>query len=67
LFDGKSLNMKIPPGTRHQTKMRVSDRGIPKMRGSGRGDLYVRILVTIPKKLTEQQRKLVLELADSGL
>ena len=67
LFDGKSLNMKIPPGTRHQTKMRVSGRGIPKMKGSGRGDLYVRILVNIPRKLTEQQRKWVLELAESGL
>jgi curved DNA-binding protein len=67
LFDGKSLNMKIPPGTRHQTRMRVSGRGIPKMKGSGRGDLYVRILVNIPKKLTAQQRKLVVELAESGL
>jgi curved DNA-binding protein len=67
LFDGKSLNMKIPPGTRHQTKLRVPGRGIPQMKGSGRGDLYVRVLVSIPKKLTERQRKLFAELADSGL
>jgi len=67
MFDGKSLNMKIPPGTRHQTKMRVPGRGIPRMKGSGRGDLFVRVLVNIPKKLTERQRELFAQLAETGL
>ena len=67
LFEGKSLNMKIPPGTRHQTKMRIPRRGIPHMKGSGSGDLYVRVLVNMPKKLTEQQKKLIAQLAETGL
>jgi curved DNA-binding protein len=47
--------------------MRVPGRGVPHMKGSGRGDLYVRVLVSIPKKLTDRQRKLFDELAETGL
>jgi curved DNA-binding protein len=47
--------------------MRLSGHGLPHMRGSGSGDLYVLIHVTIPKKLTDEQRKLVEKLAAIGL
>jgi curved DNA-binding protein len=65
--DGKQLSLKIPPGTRHGTKMRLSGHGLPEMKGSQKGDLYVRIQVRIPKNLTAQQKKLVEELAATGL
>jgi curved DNA-binding protein len=42
-LDGNELNMKIPPGTRHKTKMRIPGRGVPKMQGSDKGDLFVQI------------------------
>lgn len=64
---GKELSLKIPPGTRHKTKLRLSGHGLPHMKGSGRGDLYVVVLVDLPKKLTNKQKKLVAELADTGL
>ena len=63
----KRLNLKVPPGTRHGTKMRLGGKGLPGMKDSTKGDLYVTILVSIPKKLTDKQRELVDELALSGL
>jgi curved DNA-binding protein len=65
--EGKELNLKVPAGTRHGTKMRLSGHGIPAMKGSKRGDLYVRINIAIPKKLTADQKKLVEKLAATGL
>ncbi len=66
-LDGRELNLKIPPGTRHKTKMRLSGHGLPHMQGDTRGDLYVTILVDMPVHLTEKQEKLVRELAGAGL
>jgi len=63
----KHLSLKIPPGTRHGTKMRLGGHGLPAMKGDTKGDLYVTILVSIPKTLSHQQRELVEQLADSGL
>lgn len=64
---GKELSLKIPPGTRHKTKLRLSGHGLPHMKGSGRGDLYVVVLVDLPKRLTKEQKKLITKLADTGL
>ncbi|MCP4219903.1 MAG: J domain-containing protein, partial [bacterium] len=52
------LSLKIPPGTKHKTKMRLTGHGIPHMQGGGKGDLYVTILVNMPAKLNREQQKL---------
>jgi len=67
LLDGNSLNLKVPPGTKPKTKMRIPGRGIPHMKGTGTGDLFVRILIPLPTKLKKEQQKIVQELADTGL
>lgn len=64
---GKELSLKVPPGTNHNTKMRLSGYGLPHMRGKGYGNLYVCIQITMPKKLTGKQRKLVEQLAGADL
>lgn len=66
-IDGKELSLKVPPGTRHKSKMRLAGNGIPHMKGPGAGDLYVEILVAMPKKLTKKQKELVEALAEEGL
>jgi len=63
----KELSLKIPPGTKHKTMMRLSGHGLPYMKGKGKGDLYVFVSVNMPKKLTKEQKKLIEELADIGL
>ena len=66
-IDGKQLSLKVPAGTKHKSKMRLSGHGIPRMKGGGSGDLYVEILVRMPKKLTAEQRRLVEKLAETGI
>ena len=65
--DGKNLKLKIPPGTQHQTKMRLKGYGLPEMRKAQRGDLYARILIKTPKRLNKKQKALIEELSESGL
>lgn len=64
---GKELSLKIPPGTQHKTKMRIPGQGLPHMKGSARGDLFVHILLNIPKTLDDKQRELVEKMAEAGL
>ena len=65
--DGKGLNLKIPAGTQHQTKLRMKGYGLPEMKKNRRGDLYARILVKIPKRLNKKQKSLIKELSEAGL
>jgi curved DNA-binding protein len=66
-LDGKQLNLKIPPGTKPGTKMRMSGHGLPHMNSSKKGDLYVKVQLKLPKKLTDEQKKLIQQLAASGM
>jgi DnaJ-class molecular chaperone len=53
----KPLRVKIRPGTQSHTLMRLRGNGVPHLRGSARGDLYVRLIVKIPEKLSREQKK----------
>lgn len=66
-LDGKSMHVKIPPGTRHGTRMRIAGHGLPYMGKSGQGDLFVVVQLAIPKELSAEQRQLVEKLAAAGL
>ncbi len=55
--------VKIPPGTQSHTKMRLKGLGISHFQGEGKGDEYVKVIVTIPKKVSEKNRALIQELA----
>ncbi len=56
------IPIHIPPGTQPGTEFRFGGYGLPNLRGYGRGDLRVKILVEIPTRLTHQQRELLEEL-----
>jgi curved DNA-binding protein len=66
-LDDKHLSLKIPPHTRPGTKMRMSGHGLPHMKGGRKGDLYLKIQLKLPKKLTAEQKKLITELAATGM
>ncbi len=66
-LEDKELSLKIPPGTRHKTKMRLPGHGLPQMNGPKQGDLYVEIQVDLPKTLTDSQQSLIEQLAEAGL
>ena len=63
-IDG-AVTLKVPEGTQSGKELHVRGRGVPYLNEKGRGDLVVRVLVQIPKKLTRAQRDLVAQLADS--
>lgn len=66
-LQGKSMNVKIPPGTRHGTRLRITGHGLPRMGKEERGDLFVVVQVSVPKQLSEEQRQLFEKLAATGL
>jgi len=65
-LDGNK-RIKIPAGIQPGTKIRLKGFGFPHLGKNTRGDLYVRIVVTVPESLTESQKKLLKELVAAGL
>ena len=59
-------SLKLDPGTQSGTVQRLRGRGLPSMNGYGRGDLYVKILVWIPRKLRGSDREAIERLAASS-
>jgi len=57
--------LRIQPGTPADHVVRVPNAGVPRLRGAGRGDLYLHLRVGIPKKLRPDQETLVRELLAS--
>lgn len=66
VVDGQ-VKLRIPSGTQPDTVIRLHGKGVPHPRGSGRGDHYVRIKVTVPKHLTRRQKELLEELEEEGV
>lgn len=60
-LDGKKIKVKIPAGMQNGKMLRVRDEGIPS--GSRRGDLYIKVIVKIPAKLSRRGRELLEELS----
>jgi molecular chaperone DnaJ len=59
------IHIKVPEGTQSGREIRVRGRGIPHLNEKGHGDLVVRVVVQIPRKLTRAQRELVQQLGES--
>jgi molecular chaperone DnaJ len=60
-LDNKTIKVKIPPGTQNGKLLRIRDEGVPS--GSRRGNLYIKMMVQIPSKLSKRGRELMEELA----
>lgn len=65
-LDG-SYKVKVDPGTQSGTVMKLRGKGLPAVSGygSGTGDLYVKILVWIPKRLSSDEKKAMEEMRTS--
>ena len=62
-LDGDEL-LKIPAGTQPESVFRIRGAGIARANGRGQGDLYVNVSVNVPKKLTRDQKELIVQLGD---
>jgi len=62
-LDGKTAKLKIPAGTQNAKVLRLRGEGIPHLHNSGRrGDMYIKIRVTIPTRLSSKAKALLKEL-----
>jgi len=59
------LNVKIPEGTQSGRELHIRGRGVPYLNEKGNGDLIVKVIVQIPRKLNRGQRELVNKLSET--
>jgi molecular chaperone DnaJ len=60
-IDGSKVKVKIPEGTQYGKQLRLKDKGMPILRRSSYGDLYIRIIPEIPVSLNKRQKELLQE------
>jgi molecular chaperone DnaJ/curved DNA-binding protein len=60
---GSQLALKIPAETSNAQRIRLAGQGMPRLNGTGRGDLYAEIAVELPKNLSTREKDLFAELA----
>ena len=64
-LEGK-VSLKIPAGTQSNKTFRLKNNGMPNLRYSSRkGDLYIKIFIEVPTKLTKEQKDILIKFADS--
>jgi molecular chaperone DnaJ len=51
--------MKVPPGTQSGQSFRLSGKGMPHLKGEGRGDEFVRVKIVLPRNLDEHSQQLL--------
>ena len=60
-IDGGRSKIKIPPGTQHGKQFRLKNKGMPFLKRSTYGDLYIRIITEVPISLSRRQKELLEE------
>lgn len=58
-LDDKKVTIKVPDGTSNGKLLRIKGEGVPVTNSARKGDLYVKIMVQIPTKLSSKQRDLL--------
>ncbi len=61
-LDG-SVELKVPAGTQPGTVLKLRGKGVPHLRGSGRGDLLATVRAVVPTKLSKKEKQVLHELA----
>lgn len=60
------IKIRIPSGTQPNSVIRLRGKGIPHVQGTGRGDHYVKIKVTVPKRLSHRQKEILKGFEEEG-
>ncbi len=60
-LDGKKIEFKLPAGTQNGKLLRIKNEGVPVYNTSRKGDLYIKILVQVPSRLSSKQKELLEE------
>ncbi len=60
----ETIKLKVPAGTQPGTTFRQRGMGVPRLHGGARGDLHIQVNVSVPKKISPAQEKLLREFAE---
>ena len=63
-IEDHEIDVEIPPGSQFGQRITIAGQGIPRLRGVGRGDLFVELSVQVPTKLSTEQRDLLEKFAE---
>lgn len=63
-LDERKIDFAIPAGTENGKLLRVKNEGVPYPNSSSKGDLYLKIIVEVPKKMNGEQKKLLEKFAE---
>ncbi|MDR2898019.1 MAG: molecular chaperone DnaJ [Spirochaetaceae bacterium] len=63
-LDGKKIKLKVPAGIQHGKLLRIRDEGVPSSGASRKGDLYIKVIVRIPAKLSSKAKALLTEISN---
>lgn len=63
---GGKVTMKIPAGTQSGKVFRLKDKGMPDLRRGFYGDQMAKVMISVPERISEEQKKLLEELAQLG-
>jgi len=66
-LEGKKISLKVPQATESGKVFRISGKGIPHFSSFSKGDLYVKLKIEIPKKLSKEQKELLNKLKEKEL
>ncbi|MHC4997334.1 MAG: molecular chaperone DnaJ [Planctomycetota bacterium] len=64
-LSGGSVDVTVSPGTQHGQTYTVAGEGMPNLRTGRRGDMIIQVLIEIPKKLTDEQERLLREFSET--
>ena len=56
-LEGETAKVTIPPGTQVGAVLRLAGKGLPKFRSSARGDLFLKVNIHVPSKVSEEEKE----------
>ena len=61
-LDDRKIKLKVPAGTQHGKLLRLKEEGVPYANSSRKGDLYIKLLVKVPTKISTKAKSLYEEI-----
>jgi molecular chaperone DnaJ len=65
-IDGETISMTIPAGTQIGGVLRIAGKGLPKMNQSTRGNMFVRVRMDVPTKVSSYEKELLIKLDEKA-
>jgi len=65
-IDGDTVKVTIPAGTQVGSVLRLAGKGLPKFRANARGDLFLRVKIDVPTKVSEEEKEYLRKLDDKA-